>query len=203
MEFKEQRVVNDKASIDYLVNTGKRHKLVSIEINGQPVLHARKRSASACSCRRPRFLQFPHGRYSENLLRRDEDSIVNLYQSNGFRDVKVTHQLDGQLSGQAGQYRGVPRDSRKGRSISSTACRWMASSNWTRRAILAALSSVAGQPFSEFNVAVDRDTILAQYFEKGFRNATFEWSSKPAAEPNRVDLHYVVHEGSSSSCARC
>ena len=31
----------------------------------------------------------------------------------------------------------------------------------------------------------DRDVILAQYFEKGFPNATFEWSSKPAAKPNR------------------
>jgi len=42
---------------------------------------------------------------------------------------------------------------------------------------------------------VDRDTILAQYFDKGFAKATFEWNSQPAAEPNRVDLHYVVHEG--------
>ena len=65
----------------------------------------------------------------------------------------------------------------------------------SRDQILPLLSSVAGQPFSEFNVAVDRDTILAQYFEKGFPRATFEWNSTAAAEPNRVDLHYVVHEG--------
>ena len=42
------------------------------------------------------------------------------------------------------------------------------------------LSSVPGQPFSDFNVAVDRDTILALYFENGFPNATFEWNSKPS-----------------------
>ena len=34
VEFKEQRVINDKAAIDYLINTGTRHKLVAIEING-------------------------------------------------------------------------------------------------------------------------------------------------------------------------
>src|SRR5262249_11835785 len=31
VEFKEQRVTNDKANIDYLVNRGKRHKLVRID----------------------------------------------------------------------------------------------------------------------------------------------------------------------------
>ena len=51
--------------------------------------------------------------------------------------------------------------------------------------ILSKLASSEGQPFSEFNVAVDRDTILAQYFDNGFPRSTFEWSSKPAAEPNR------------------
>ena len=60
--------------------------------------------------------------------------------------------------------------------------------------LLAKLSSTDGQPFSEFNVAVDRDTILADYFDTGFPHATFEWSSKPAAE-HRVDLLFVVHEG--------
>ena len=49
--------------------------------------------------------------------------------------------------------------------------------------LLAKLSSAEGQPFSEFNVAVDRDTILAEYFENGFPQATFEWSSKPARRP--------------------
>ena len=65
-----------------------------------------------------------------------------------------------------------------------------------RAVALAKLSSIAGQPFSEFNVAVDRDTILAQYSEKGFPQATFEWSSDPAAEPHHVRLRYVIHEGS-------
>jgi outer membrane protein insertion porin family len=71
----------------------------------------------------------------------------------------------------------------------------MASSIWTGPQVLGALSSIKGQPFSEFTVAVDRDTILAQYFDKGFAHATFEWNSQPAAEPNRVDLHYIIHEG--------
>jgi outer membrane protein insertion porin family len=42
---------------------------------------------------------------------------------------------------------------------------------------------------------VDRDAILGQYFDKGFPNATFEWSSKPGAQPNSVDLRYAITEG--------
>ena len=34
VEFKPQRVESDRATIDYLVNTGSRHKLVAIEISG-------------------------------------------------------------------------------------------------------------------------------------------------------------------------
>ena len=41
VEFKPQRVVNDKASIDYLINPGKRHKLVLIDDSGQQVFQDR------------------------------------------------------------------------------------------------------------------------------------------------------------------
>ncbi len=76
VEFKQQAVINDQATIDYLINTGSRHKLVDIEIERQSLLHPGTPSASACFCRRASLLQFPHGRYSENLLRRDEETIV-------------------------------------------------------------------------------------------------------------------------------
>ena len=97
MEFKQQKVINDKANVDFLVNTGKRHKLVEITINGNhyfttDVIRERMYLQKA------NLLQFPHGRYSENLVRRDRDNIVNLYQSNGFRDVKVTPRTDRRLS---------------------------------------------------------------------------------------------------------
>src|SRR5258706_6458344 len=61
--------------------------------------------------------------------------------------------------------------------------------------ILESLSSTPGQPFSEFNVAVDRDNILTKYFSEGFPSATFEWSSTPGPTPQRVDLKFVVREG--------
>jgi outer membrane protein insertion porin family len=193
VQFKEQRVANDRGSIDFLVNTGARHKLVDIQIGGNRYFTTeaiRERMFLQTS----NFLQFPHGRYSESLLRRDEDSISSLYQSNGFRDVRVTHRLLDDYRGKAGDI-AVFLDIAEGPQSLIASLEVDGIQSLDRSAVVSQLSSAAGQPFSEFNVAVDRDAILARYFERGFPGATFEWSSRPAAEPNRVALRYVVREG--------
>jgi outer membrane protein assembly complex protein YaeT len=141
------------------------------------------------------FLEFPHGRYSENLLRRDEDSIANLYRSNGFRDVKVSHRVVDDFAGRVGQI-AVFLEIEEGRQQFIRGLRVEGIESLDKSGVLAALSSVEGQPFSEYNVAVDRDWILDRYFQAGFPDATFEWSSHPAAEASNVDLAYTVREGS-------
>jgi outer membrane protein insertion porin family len=195
VQFKEQKVINDKAEIDYLVATGPLHKVTGIEISGNQYFRT-ETLRERMYLRTAAFLEFPHGRYSENLVSRDEDSISNLYQSNGFRDVKVTHRVE---------YKHDPKHKVDNVSIFihvDEGPQYLVNTLTVRgiehidkAKVLAQLSSADHQPFSEYNVAVDRDVILAQYFENGFANATFEWSSKPSAEPHRVDVEYVVGEG--------
>ena len=197
VKFQEQGVVNDRASIEYLVSTGKRHKLVAIEIRGNRYFDAgtiRER----LFLQKASFLQFPHGRYSESLLSRDEDSIVNLYQSNGFRDVRVTHRLEDNYRGKAGDM-AVSLTIDEGPQYFVNHLEVEGIQSLDQAAILTMLNSTEDQPFSEFNVAVDRDTILAQYFDNGFPNATFEWSSKPAGKPNLVDLRFTIGEANAES----
>jgi outer membrane protein assembly complex protein YaeT len=193
VEYKEQRVINDKASIDYLINPGARHKLVAIEIRGNRYFRTqtiRERMFLV----RASLLQFRHGRYSGALLRRDEQNIAGLYQSNGFRDVAVTHKIvDG--------YKGKPEnlavyiDIAEGPQYFIHSLDVQGAVKLDKARLLADLSSVEGQPFSEYNVAVDRDAILEQYSTRGFPNATFEWSSKEASDRRQVDLTYVIKEG--------
>lgn len=193
VEFKPQRVVSDQATIDYIVNTGPRHKLVAIEISGNQYFSTeaiRERMYLQVAT----FLQFPHGRYSESLLRRDHDSIVNLYQSNGFREVKVTSHTQDDYHGKPGDL-AVFLEIQEGPQSFVGSLQVDGIEHLDRDAILSSLSSIKGQPFSEYSVAVDRDTILAQYFDKGFANATFEWNSQPDEVPDRVALHYIIHEG--------
>jgi outer membrane protein insertion porin family len=195
VQFKEQKVINDKAEIDYLVATGPRHKVTNIEINGNHYFRT-ETLRERMYLRKAAFLEFPHGRYSENLVSRDEESISNLYQSNGFRDVKVTHHID---------YQPDPRHKvnnvaiflyiEEGQQYLVNTLTVKGVEHIDSAKVRALLSSVENQPFSEYNVAVDRDAILAQYFENGFSNVTFEWSSKPSAEPHRLDVEYVVGEG--------
>jgi outer membrane protein insertion porin family len=192
VEFKQQRITNDKADVDFLVNTGKRHKLVAIHIKGNHYFSTEV-IRERMYLQKANFLQFPHGRYSESLLRRDRTNISNLYESNGFRDVKVT-------STSIDNYLGVPGnlavtiEIQEGPQYLINRLQLEGVEKLNKARFLAKLSSADGQPFSEFNVAVDRDTILAEYFDTGFPHATFEWSSKPAGE-HRVDLLFVVHEG--------
>ncbi len=193
VQFNEQRVVNDKASIDFLIDTGPRHKLVHIGIAGNryfPVDTIRERML----LRTASFLQFPHGRYSEGLISQDESSIVSLYQANGFRDARVTHRLEDPYQGKEGDM-AVFLDIDEGPQYFIESLQVDGIESLDKTDLLSMLSSVAGQPFSEFNVAVDRDAILARYFEKGFPNATVTWSSKPAAHRHRMDLRYAISEG--------
>ena len=178
VQFKEQKVIGDKAEIDYLVNTGARHNVTAIEIVGNHYFRT-ETIRERMYLRTKAFLEFPHGRYSENLLSRDEDSIKNLYQSNGFRDVKVTHHIQDKSDPQHNIHNiaiFIYIDEGPQYLIQTLTLKGV--EHIDREKILALLSSVENQPFSEYNVAVDRNAILAQYFENGFANSTFEWSSK-------------------------
>jgi len=193
VEFKRQRVVNDQATIDFLINPGIRHKLVHIEISGNRYFNT-ETLRERMYLRTASFLQFPRGRFSEIMLSRDEDAIRNLYQSNGFRDVKVTHRIDDSFQGRPGEL-AVFLTIDEGQQYFIGDLQVDGIERLDKASIMPLLSAVQGQPFSEFNVAVDRDAILGRYFENGFPNARFEWSSKPGSKANLVDLRYTIEEG--------
>jgi outer membrane protein insertion porin family len=64
-----------------------------------------------------------------------------------------------------------------------------------RAALRSILHSTEGQPYSDYNIASDRDAILDYYFNNGFPAAKFEFTVTPAAELNRVDLKFVATSG--------
>jgi outer membrane protein insertion porin family len=193
VEFKQQHVTNDRASIDYLINTGERYRLVHLEVSGNRYFNT-EAIRERMVLQKASFLASPRGRYSESLLSRDEQSITNLYQSNGFRDAKITHQIVSPYRGKQGDMAVILQvDEGPQYFVDRLFIDGLSPSD--QAAITPKLSSIAGQPFSEFNVAIDRDIILAEYFRRGFPNATFEWSSEAASRPDRVDLRYVVNQG--------
>jgi outer membrane protein insertion porin family len=192
VEFKAQSVVNDKQVIDYIVNLGSQHKLVKVGVDGNRYFDTQTIRERMFLL--PASLQFRRGRYSESYLRRDEEAITNLYQENGFRDVKVTSTVQDDYQGKTGQL-AVTVHIDEGPQWIVSKLEVDGVDQLNREKILSTLSSSSGQPFSDFNVAVDRDRILSEYFSQGFPNATFEWSSTPGPAPNRVDVRFVISEG--------
>jgi outer membrane protein assembly complex protein YaeT len=193
VEFKEQKAVNDIAAIDYLINTGKRHRLVEVTIHGNEYFKT-EAIYDRMYLRTARFLQLPRGRFSEGLMKRDVQTISNLYKSNGFQDVKVTTSAEDDYRGKVGDI-GVDIRIDEGPQYFVNAVQLDGVEKMDKAKLLARMTSTEGQPYSEFNVAVDKQAILERYYENGFPKATFEWSAKPAAKKYHVDLTFVVHEG--------
>jgi outer membrane protein insertion porin family len=192
VEFKQQRLQNDREEIDYLINLGRRHRFVSLQIQGNH--YFRLDAIRERMLMTPRSWQMRHGRYSEALRRRDEDTIAELYTQNGFHDVQVTSKVVDDYQGKVGDIAVFV--------LINEGAQWFVSrlevlgiQQLDATSILHTLSCAEGQPFSEFSVAADRDAILAYYFTNGFPNATFEWSSAPGPQAHHVDLRFVISEG--------
>lgn len=191
VEFKQQRLRNDSAAVDYLVNLGRRNVVSTVNVEGNQYFDdetIRERMFVL-----PRSFQFRRGRYSETLLRRDEEAIATLYRENGFREVAV----DSSVEEAPGPRRGLAITLRV-----KEGPQWLIQSlelegveTLDREELLSRCTSLPGQPFSEFQVAADRDAILARYYAEGFSDASFEWSATPAAEPQRLHVRYQIKEG--------
>ena len=56
--------------------------------------------------------------------------------------------------------------------------------------------SVPNQPYSDANVAADRDNVTLFYYNHGFPNVQFEAAATPAPdEPQRMNVVYTITEG--------
>jgi outer membrane protein insertion porin family len=192
VDFKQQQVRQGAIEISYIVERGRKHRFVHLEIAGNKFFDEktiRERMFLA-----PKSFEFRNGRYSEAYMRRDIETIKDLYESNGFREVQVTaHPVD--------DYRGKEGDIAvffqivEGPQYFVAALAINGPSKLDLTKTIESLSSQPGQIFSEFNVASDRETIIRRYGENGFPNATFEWNSKPGARPHTVDLEFAIVEG--------
>ena len=190
--FRRQDVRDGKTEITYLVTPGIRHRFAHLEIDGNKYFDAK--TIKERMFLTPSSFELRQGRYSEALRHRDEQVIEDLYRSNGFRDVKVGSEVRDDYNGRKGdeavfikitegaQYR-----------VAHLLVSGVSKLNLTKT--VAALSSQADQVFSEFNIAIDRETIIQEYGNNGFADATFEWDSQPGQAPHTVDLTFTIHEG--------
>jgi outer membrane protein assembly factor BamA len=138
--------------------------------------------------------RFPYGRYNDGYLQQDVQAIRNLYSSNGFRDVKVSSRIQDDYAGAEGHL-AVFIHIEEGPQwfVSNLSLEGVAASD--RPALESMLASSRNQPFSEASVADDRDNFLNYYYGGGYLNATFDYDTTRAEQPNHVKLLFVFRRG--------
>ena len=184
---------NGDELIDYDVDRGPVHKLVKLEINGNhyfddDTIRERINVIPAT------LIRYRHGRYSRQYLERDLDAIRALYRSNGFRDVEVTSKEVDDYKGQVGHI-AISIEVKEGPQWFVSKLDLEGVPEGDRAHLRSVLHSTEGQPYSDYNVGSDRDTILDYYFDNGYPAAKFEFKPTPAEEANRVDLKFMVTPG--------
>jgi len=188
--------------ITYQVERGPRRRLVGISFAGNhyfndEILRSRVRI-------QPAAFDSP-GRFSSAQLAGDVASLTDIYQANGFRSVKVNGELQENYGGKS-ENLFVRFDVQEGPQTRVADLEIDGNKALSDSELLRVIGSAAGQPFSDFNVAGDRDNVLALYYDQGFPAARFTSSVKelPAIDSQgpRVELTYDIDEGTQLRVAR-
>jgi outer membrane protein assembly complex protein YaeT len=198
VDFREREKDPEHEVIEYVIARGQRYKLVKVDLEGNKFF-------STDDIRDRMFLQpagfiyLRHGRYSEIFVQRDQESITNLYRASGFRDVKVTPNVQMDYQGKPDQL-AVTLHIDEGKMWTVAALDMNGFAALSANSLKSRLASSEGQPFSEVNVAADRNTIITAYQEAGFAEAQFQWRYMPMQkssedQPSQVELQYLIIEG--------
>jgi outer membrane protein insertion porin family len=177
----------------YMINLGERHKLNEVLLVGNKYF-------SRELIRERMFIQpagwlLSHGRFSQSLLARDVGSITALYQANGFQQVKVTSEVKDRYRGDAGRML-VQINIDEGPQTRVNSLAIDGEGKVSESEIRDLMSTIEGQPFSDSNVATDRESLLNYYFNRGFGDVELETSAKPHdGDPTRMDVVFEIKEG--------
>ncbi len=171
-------------TITYQVAKGDKDKLLSIEFSGNryfstDILRSRLTISPSSLFTRPRF--------SQRLMDADAQSMKTLYAANGFLSARVEAKAE-KVPGDANDL--IVRfliDEGKQTLVASLMIEGEGAIPEAQ--IMSVVGSSAGQPFSDINVAADRDNILALYYNEGFPNASFTYTAEADAIPAEDEVN--------------
>ena len=176
--------------ITYQIARGDKYRLAGVAFEGNkyfssPLLAARLKLQPASFA--------SSGRFSQEMMRDDADSIRGLYLSNGFRDAQVASDVDDQYMGKRNNLF-VTFHIVEGAQTRIASLKIDGNHAISAATLLSVTGSTAGQPYSASGVSSDRNNILALYFDEGFPDARMEDQVMTATD-HEVNLVYHVIEG--------
>ena len=190
----EIRKVGDPETlrIIYDIDAGPVHKLALVEITGNQNFLDTARLRSYL--RIEPATRVSRGRYSEALLKADVETLEGLYKSNGFREVRIQAKVEDNFQGRPNVL-AVRIQIEEGERTRVGEVHVVGNKQVQDRD-LPELSTQAGQPYSEQDLANDRERILSYYFDNGFPNASLDITTAPSVnQQNREDVTFTIAEG--------
>lgn len=182
----------DTLRVIYNIDPGPLHRLVLVDITGDrrfldvASLKSRMQVQTAT-----RFLT--HGKFSDDLLRQDVANLESIYRSNGYREVRISTKVDDNYEGVQNHLAVFVNIDEGPQTLVGTLR--IEGNEKIRTSDFPQLNTREGQPYSEQNLATDREEILNYYFNNGFPNANLEITTAPSSQPNREDISFAIHEG--------
>jgi outer membrane protein insertion porin family len=183
----------------YAVDKGTKHKVGAVRITGNKyfdsdLLKERMQVQKA-------DLYLRNGRYSPELMKSDESSILALYRANGFDQATISTSTKDIEMSKSGKKLKVPEISvlvaiTEGPQTKFGTVALTGVDPARKQAVQALLNSQTGQPYSLITLSGDRDSILDYYLSHGFADARVEVKQTPeGGKKDRTDVSLNVTEG--------
>jgi outer membrane protein insertion porin family len=180
-------------NILYVIDPGDRRKLAAVKVEGNRYFDTE--TITERMTIQPSSLLLKNGRFSQRLLTEDVASIKYLYQSNGFLDVNVGSDLQENHEGKQDEIAVVVKIE-EGPQTLVNSLQIAGNHSYNQDRLERLLSSLPNQPYSDANIAGDRDNVTLFYYNHGFPNVQFEAAANPAPnEPHRMNVVYTITEG--------
>jgi outer membrane protein assembly complex protein YaeT len=193
VDFTSTDTSKDQRDIVYTIALGERHKLVKVNVTGNkyfPEPEIRDRMF----LREAGTIRLRHGRYSDGFARRDEDTIAALYRDNGFRDVQVNITSQDDYQGKAGEVAATMKVV-EGPQYLISVFDLQGYDRPDRNTVISHLSSQPGQPFSDSNIALDRNYLIGLYQDAGYPDVTIDYRTSPGPGEHEIGIHFTIVPG--------
>jgi len=189
----KQQVGTEKQEVVYQVERNARRRLASVVIRGNRyILSDDLRDLMQMQ---PEGFLWRRGLFSQALLTRDIQSIEGVYRANGFLQVKVTSEINGNYQGKEGRIQ-VVLNVEEGQQTTVGKLTIEGNEVISDEEIRKLITARVGQPFSDSTMVNDQTEVMNAYFNRGFPEARFEFAKQAeTGEPPKVDITYKITEG--------
>jgi outer membrane protein insertion porin family len=184
----------DQVNVVYTVDLGEKHKLAAILFEGNHYFDD-DAIREWMTIEPAGQWGLYAGRFSQSLLNRDVEAIATEYKANGFEQAKIRPEVKDDYQGKKGRL-AVVLHIDEGPQTRVAHLTLTGNEAFPAERLEALINTLPGQPFSDANMAADRNQIVAYYFNQGFPNVTLDYAAERVpGHPDQVDVSYKIHEG--------